>query len=82
MSQDDTPISRLKWGTASLIVRATLTPIVLPIVHHGFQKVTPYIVFSLSIIIGLVSHLRILDFLFQYSLLGKNIELKGKMLSH
>ncbi|XP_054825532.1 N-acylphosphatidylethanolamine synthase isoform X3 [Prosopis cineraria] len=36
--QDDAPIRRLKWGTASLIVRASLSPIVLPIVHHGFQK--------------------------------------------
>ncbi|OIV93815.1 hypothetical protein TanjilG_03778 [Lupinus angustifolius] len=39
--QDDTPIRRLKWGTASLIVRAPVTPIVLPIVHHGFQEVMP-----------------------------------------
>ena len=54
MSQDDTPISRLKWGTASLIVRASLTPIVLPIVHHGFQKVTSQFFFSLSIILGFV----------------------------
>ncbi|XP_028795242.1 N-acylphosphatidylethanolamine synthase isoform X1 [Neltuma alba] len=41
VSQDDAPIRRLKWGTASLIVRASLTPIVLPIVHYGFQKVMP-----------------------------------------
>lgn len=39
MSQEDAPIRRLKWGTASLIVRAPVTPIVLPIVHHGFEKV-------------------------------------------
>ncbi|XP_061355138.1 N-acylphosphatidylethanolamine synthase isoform X1 [Gastrolobium bilobum] len=39
--QDDAPIRRLKWGTASLIVRAPITPIVLPIVHHGFHKVMP-----------------------------------------
>ena len=38
--QEDAPIRRLKWGTASLIVRAPVTPIVLPIVHHGFQEVT------------------------------------------
>ncbi|KAG0527989.1 hypothetical protein BDA96_06G280700 [Sorghum bicolor] len=39
--QDDQPIRRLKWGTASLIVRAPITPIVLPIVHSGFEKVMP-----------------------------------------
>ncbi|MED6136314.1 hypothetical protein PIB30_054901 [Stylosanthes scabra] len=39
--QEDAPIRRLKWGTASLIVRAPKTPIVLPIVHHGFQEVMP-----------------------------------------
>ncbi|KAL2907146.1 N-acylphosphatidylethanolamine synthase [Bienertia sinuspersici] len=39
--QQDGPIRRLKWGTASLIVRAPVTPIVLPIVHHGFHKVMP-----------------------------------------
>ncbi|KAL0396249.1 UNVERIFIED_CONTAM: N-acylphosphatidylethanolamine synthase, partial [Sesamum calycinum] len=36
--QEDAPIRRLKWGTASLIARAPVTPIVLPIVHHGFEK--------------------------------------------
>ncbi|GAB4848355.1 hypothetical protein Ancab_003048 [Ancistrocladus abbreviatus] len=41
VSQEDAPIRRLKWGTASLIVRAPVTPIVLPIVHHGFQEVMP-----------------------------------------
>ncbi|XP_073039595.1 N-acylphosphatidylethanolamine synthase isoform X1 [Primulina eburnea] len=39
--QEDAPIRRLKWGTASLIVRAPITPIVLPIVHNGFDKVMP-----------------------------------------
>ncbi|KAL3637378.1 hypothetical protein CASFOL_018546 [Castilleja foliolosa] len=39
--QEDAPIRRLKWGTASLIARAPVTPIVLPIVHHGFEKVMP-----------------------------------------
>jgi 1-acyl-sn-glycerol-3-phosphate acyltransferase len=39
IAQDDQPIRRLKWGTASLIVRAPVTPIVLPIVHSGFEKV-------------------------------------------
>ncbi|CAA2997288.1 N-acylphosphatidylethanolamine synthase [Olea europaea subsp. europaea] len=39
--QEDAPIRRLKWGTASLISRAPVTPIVLPIVHHGFEKVMP-----------------------------------------
>ncbi|KAJ1434110.1 Tafazzin [Sesbania bispinosa] len=39
--QEDEPIRRLKWGTASLIVRAPITPIVLPIVHHGFHEVMP-----------------------------------------
>nr|CAB3486088.1 unnamed protein product [Digitaria exilis] len=41
IAQDDQPIRRLKWGTASLIVRAPITPIVLPIVHSGFEKVMP-----------------------------------------
>nr|XP_043629380.1 N-acylphosphatidylethanolamine synthase [Erigeron canadensis] len=39
--QEDEPIRRLKWGTASLIARASVTPIVLPIIHHGFEKVMP-----------------------------------------
>lgn len=39
VSQEIAPIRRLKWGTASLIVRAPVTPIVLPIVHSGFEKV-------------------------------------------
>ncbi|POO00340.1 Tafazzin [Trema orientale] len=37
--QEDAPLRRLKWGTASLIIRATVTPIVLPIAHHGFEQV-------------------------------------------
>ncbi|OVA08776.1 Tafazzin [Macleaya cordata] len=41
VSQEDAPIRRLKWGTASLIERAPVTPIVLPIVHRGFEKVMP-----------------------------------------
>ncbi|KAG7973015.1 hypothetical protein I3843_07G209200 [Carya illinoinensis] len=41
VSQEDAPIRRLKWGTASLIVRAPVTPIVLPIFHNGFEKVMP-----------------------------------------
>lgn len=36
--QEDAPIRRLKWGTASLIVRAPVTPVVLPIYHRGFEK--------------------------------------------
>lgn len=43
--QEDAPIRRLKWGTASLIVRAPKTPIVLPIIHHGFHEVIPFIKF-------------------------------------
>lgn len=39
VSQANAPIRRLKWGTASLIARAPITPIVLPIVHCGFEKV-------------------------------------------
>ncbi|KAK8996207.1 hypothetical protein V6N11_076454 [Hibiscus sabdariffa] len=39
--QEDAPIRRLKWGTASLIVRSNVTPIVLPMVHCGFQEVMP-----------------------------------------
>ncbi|KAI6700302.1 hypothetical protein NL676_014626 [Syzygium grande] len=41
VSQEDGPIRRLKWGTASLIDRAPVTPIVLPIVHHGLHEVMP-----------------------------------------
>ncbi|KAF9673050.1 hypothetical protein SADUNF_Sadunf11G0108600 [Salix dunnii] len=41
VSQEDAPIRRLKWGTASLIVRSPVTPIVLPIVHRGFEEVMP-----------------------------------------
>lgn len=39
--QESVPIRRLKWGTASLIVRAPVTPLILPIVHCGFEKVMP-----------------------------------------
>ncbi|KAK1314697.1 N-acylphosphatidylethanolamine synthase [Acorus calamus] len=39
--QENGPIRRLKWGTASLIARAPITPTVLPIVHCGFEKVMP-----------------------------------------
>ncbi|MQL83106.1 hypothetical protein Taro_015592, partial [Colocasia esculenta] len=39
--QEHAPIRRLKWGTASLIERAPVTPIVLPIVHTGFEEVMP-----------------------------------------
>lgn len=41
ISQGNTPIRRLKWGTASLIVRSPITPVVLPIVHQGFEEVMP-----------------------------------------
>ncbi|XP_039125291.1 N-acylphosphatidylethanolamine synthase isoform X2 [Dioscorea cayenensis subsp. rotundata] len=41
VNQEDVPVRRLKWGTASLIVRAPVTPIVLPIFHSGFEKVMP-----------------------------------------
>ncbi|XP_058073286.1 N-acylphosphatidylethanolamine synthase isoform X2 [Magnolia sinica] len=41
VSQENEPIRRLKWGTASLIERAPVTPVVLPIVHCGFEKVMP-----------------------------------------
>lgn len=37
--QEDAPIRRLKWGTASLIDRAPVTPIVLPIMHRGLEEV-------------------------------------------
>ncbi|KAK4834968.1 hypothetical protein QYF36_003305 [Acer negundo] len=43
VSQEDAPIRRLKWGTASLIVRAPVTPIVLPIVHQGFEESCRYL---------------------------------------
>ncbi|XP_010537712.1 PREDICTED: N-acylphosphatidylethanolamine synthase isoform X2 [Tarenaya hassleriana] len=39
--QEDFPIRRLKWGTASLIARCPVTPIVLPIIHRGFEEVMP-----------------------------------------
>uniref|UniRef100_A0A7I4DTD1 Tafazzin family protein n=1 Tax=Physcomitrium patens TaxID=3218 RepID=A0A7I4DTD1_PHYPA len=35
------PLRRLKWGTASLIARAKVSPILLPIGHSGFEKVMP-----------------------------------------
>ncbi|RZC62840.1 hypothetical protein C5167_024610 [Papaver somniferum] len=38
---DDAPIRRLKWGTASLIDRAPVTPIVLRIIYRGFEEVLP-----------------------------------------
>ncbi|XP_052194957.1 N-acylphosphatidylethanolamine synthase [Diospyros lotus] len=41
VSQEGGPVRRLKWGTASLIARAPVTPIVLPIVHQGLQEVMP-----------------------------------------
>ncbi|KAJ3678378.1 hypothetical protein LUZ60_002181 [Juncus effusus] len=41
VSQERGPIRRLKWGTASLIVRSPVTPIVLPILHSGFDQVMP-----------------------------------------
>lgn len=43
VTQDDVPIRRLKWGTASLIVRSPVTPIVLPIVHRGFDEVVLFL---------------------------------------
>ncbi|XP_025979601.1 N-acylphosphatidylethanolamine synthase isoform X3 [Glycine soja] len=46
--QEDAPIRQLKWGTASLIVRAPITPIVLPIVHHGFHECYSSIEWSLA----------------------------------
>ncbi|KAK4790098.1 hypothetical protein SAY86_017402 [Trapa natans] len=39
--QEDAPIRRLKWGTASLIDRSPVTPIVLPIMHRGLEEVMP-----------------------------------------
>ncbi|KAJ4874472.1 N-acylphosphatidylethanolamine synthase [Raphanus sativus] len=39
--QEDVPIRRLKWGTASLIARCPVTPIVLPIIHRGFDEMMP-----------------------------------------
>ncbi|CAK9871762.1 unnamed protein product [Sphagnum jensenii] len=39
--QEASPLRRLKWGTASLIARAAVSPIVLPIAHSGFEKVLP-----------------------------------------
>eukprot|EP00249_Psilotum_nudum_P013812 c24527_g1_i3 orf=263-1192(-) len=41
VSQENKPICRLKWGVASLIARAAVPPIVLPIAHSGFEKVMP-----------------------------------------
>ena len=45
ISQEDAPIRRSKWGTASLIVRAPITPIVLPLVHHGLEEVSFSLIF-------------------------------------
>ncbi|OAE33885.1 hypothetical protein AXG93_3037s1080 [Marchantia polymorpha subsp. ruderalis] len=39
LSQEEGPMRRLKWGTASLIARASVQPIVLPIAHSGYEKV-------------------------------------------
>lgn len=41
LSQEGGPMRRLKWGVASLISRADVKPIVLPIAHSGFEKVFP-----------------------------------------
>lgn len=41
ISQENGPMRRLKWGVASLIARALVPPIVLPICHSGFEKVMP-----------------------------------------
>ncbi|KAG6551349.1 hypothetical protein Mapa_007135 [Marchantia paleacea] len=41
LSQEEGPMRRLKWGTASLIARASVQPIVLPIAHSGYEKVLP-----------------------------------------
>ncbi|CAN1233873.1 N-acylphosphatidylethanolamine synthase [Linum perenne] len=49
VNQEITPVRRLKWGTASLIVRSPVTPIVLPIVHRGFQEVSSPNCFYISI---------------------------------
>ncbi|KAL7192777.1 hypothetical protein ACSBR2_024572 [Camellia fascicularis] len=40
VSQENGPIRRLKWGTASHC-SGPVTPIDLPIVHHGFQEFKP-----------------------------------------
>ncbi|XP_042450401.1 N-acylphosphatidylethanolamine synthase-like isoform X3 [Zingiber officinale] len=52
VSQLSAPIKRLKWGTASLIVRAPVTPIVLPIVHSGFEKLLRH----LLCLLGTLAH--------------------------
>ncbi|KAH9302971.1 hypothetical protein KI387_014554 [Taxus chinensis] len=51
ISQGRGPMRRLKWGTASLIARSSITPIVLPIAHSGFEKVNVFatIIFLLSV---------------------------------
>ncbi|KAG0587953.1 hypothetical protein KC19_2G204100 [Ceratodon purpureus] len=41
ISQEGGPLRRLKWGTGSLIARAKVSPIVLPIGHSGFEKMIP-----------------------------------------
>jgi hypothetical protein len=58
IEQDHQPIRRVKWGSASLIVRAPVTPIVLPIVHSGFEKVLGFDVLSLEHAICLLAALR------------------------
>ncbi|KAJ7298370.1 hypothetical protein O6H91_Y001600 [Diphasiastrum complanatum] len=39
--QGPEPIRRLKWGVGSLIARAAVPTIVLPIAHSGFENVMP-----------------------------------------
>eukprot|EP00897_Mesotaenium_endlicherianum_P010947 jgi/Mesen1/9881/ME000070S09162 len=41
VQQEHLPISRMKWGVASIIARASNPPLVLCIGHSGFEKVMP-----------------------------------------
>ena len=65
--QDNAPIGRLKWGVASLIAKARVPPIVLPICHSGFEKVSIFVPVSIiSMSIYTLSSLIIVQYLFAF----------------
>ena len=65
--QDNAPIGRLKWGVASLIAKARVQPIVLPVCHSGFEKVSIFVPLSIiSMSIYTLSSLIIVQYLFAF----------------
>ncbi|GLJ23086.1 hypothetical protein SUGI_0435840 [Cryptomeria japonica] len=90
ISQERGPIRRLKWGTASLIVRASVTPIVLPIAHSGFEKVMPekhwfgrrpfipLCLKNISIVVGQPMEFDIPTLLQRAESISRNLRLSGK----